>query len=65
MFGAAAGIYDCGRAMMRVGKAFTANAGGVGMSWGVRYSCAFLLVSQDATASGDRRRVYLKRQLRR
>ena len=53
MLSAAAGVYDCGRAMMGVGKAFTAGAGAVGISWSVRYSCALMLVSEVAIASGE------------
>ena len=53
MLGAAAGVYDCGRAMMGVGKAFTAGAGGFEISWGVRYSCALMLVSEVTIASGE------------
>ena len=53
MLGAAAGMYNCGCAMMGVGKAFTAGAGAVGMSWGVRYSCALMLVSEVTIASGE------------
>ena len=54
MLGAAAGMFDCGCAMPGVDKAFTTGIGAMDMAWGVRYTCALMLVSGISIASGER-----------